>query len=54
MEELIDLIATNSPPSEISDNIKQILFAKSVERIDSIRPEVANSMFNRREEENEE
>jgi hypothetical protein len=49
MEELIDLIATNSPPSEISDNIKKILFAKSVERIESIRPEVANSMFNRSE-----
>jgi hypothetical protein len=45
MEELIDLIATQQPASEISDRIKNILFAKASEKIDSIRPEVAASMF---------
>ena len=45
MEELIDLIATQSSASEISDKIKEILYAKSAERIDSFRPEVATSLF---------
>ena len=45
MEELIDLIATQSSASEISDKIKDILYAKSAERIDSFRPEVATSLF---------
>lgn len=45
MEELIDLIATDSSPAEISDTIKNILFAKSAERIDSVKPLVGPSMF---------
>jgi hypothetical protein len=50
MEDLIDLIATDSAASQITDKIKDILFAKAAERIDSFRPEVANSMFNGDEE----
>lgn len=45
MEDLIDLIATDSAASEVTNSIKDILFAKAAERIDSFRPEVANSMF---------
>jgi hypothetical protein len=45
MEELIDLIATDGSPSNVSDAIKQLLYAKSSEKIDSIRPEVASVMF---------
>ena len=45
MEELIDLIATNSSSSEISDRIKDILYAKSADRIDYYRPEAAASLF---------
>lgn len=45
MEELIDLIATDGSPSDISDVVKQLLYAKSVEKIESIRPEVATMMF---------
>jgi hypothetical protein len=45
MEELIDLIATQQPATDISDKIKDILFAKASEKIDSIRPEVASSLF---------
>ena len=32
-------------PSQISDQIKDILFAKSAERIEAIRPNVASSIF---------
>jgi len=45
MEDLIDLIATDSAASQVTDKIKDILFAKSAERIDSFRPEVATTMF---------
>ena len=45
MEELIDLIATNSSASDITDNIKDLLYAKAAERIDNARPHVASAMF---------
>lgn len=45
MEDLIDLIATDSAASQVTSSIKDILFAKAAERIDSFRPEVANSLF---------
>lgn len=50
MEEIIDLIATDGSPSDISDMIKSALYAKSAERVDSARPEVAALMFNSEEE----
>lgn len=46
MENVIDLIATGRSASEISDSIKEILFSKSAEKIDRIRPEVSNQIFN--------
>lgn len=45
MEELIDLIATDGTPSDISDHIKNLLYARSAEKIDSVRPEIASMMF---------
>lgn len=45
MEELIDLIATNGSPSDVSDRIKELLYAKAAERVDAVRPEIANLMF---------
>jgi hypothetical protein len=45
MEELIDLIATQQPASDVSDKIKDILYTKAYEKVDSIRPEVASSLF---------
>ncbi|MEY3470473.1 MAG: Prochlorococcus phage [Actinomycetota bacterium] len=45
MEEVIDLIATDGSPSDISDKIKELLYSKSAEKIDSVRPEVASLMF---------
>lgn len=45
MEDLIDMIAADESPSQISDKIKEILFSKSAERIDELRPSVSQSMF---------
>ena len=45
MEELMDMIVADESPSNISDKIKELLFAKSAEKIDAFRPNVAASMF---------
>jgi hypothetical protein len=45
MEELLNMIAADESPSQISDKIKDLLFTKASERIDEVRPEVANSLF---------
>ena len=50
---IIDLLATGASSSEVSDAIKASLFAKSVEKIDSFRPAVANDMLGVGEEEGE-
>lgn len=41
----MDMILSDQSPSEVSDKIKQILFAKSAEKINAVRPEVATSLF---------
>ena len=45
MEDLIDLIATDGSASDVSDRIKDVLYAKSAERIDQLKPAVANLVF---------
>ena len=45
MEDLMDMILTDESPSQISDTIKSALFAKSAERVDAFRPDVAATMF---------
>jgi len=46
MDELMDLLVKDDAnASQISDKIKDILFAKSAESIETIRPQVAASVF---------
>ena len=45
MDNVIDLIATDASASEISDKMKELMYAKASERIEAIRPTVAQSMF---------
>ena len=45
MDELIDLIATDKSPSDITDQIKDVLYAKASERIVSQKTDIAASMF---------
>jgi hypothetical protein len=45
MEELINSIISDESPSTISDNIKNVLSLKAIEKIDQYRPEVAANMF---------
>ena len=45
MEELMNLLVKDESPSQISDGIKDQLFARSAEKLQNIRPEVAASIF---------
>lgn len=50
MDDLMDMILSDESPSQISDKIKDMLFAKSSEKIDSFRPSVAANLFGEGEE----
>lgn len=54
MEDIVDLIATDSSAVDISDRIKEVLFAKASERIEGLRPQVALSMFDSETQEDQE
>tara|TARA_B100000965_G_scaffold20030_1_gene14938 strand:+ start:569 stop:751 length:183 start_codon:yes stop_codon:yes gene_type:complete len=45
MEDLVDLIATDASAADVSDKIKDILYAKSAERLQVAKPIVASQMF---------
>ena len=45
MDELMNLIIADESPSEISDSIKNQLFAKAGARVDAVKPDVANAMM---------
>ena len=45
MDELMNLMIADESPSEISDSIKNQLFAKAAARVDSLKPVVANAML---------
>ena len=49
MDELLDMIATDESPSQVSDKIKELLYTKASEKIDSFKPEVAISLFGKEE-----
>jgi hypothetical protein len=54
MDELMDMIVSDESPSQISDKIKDLLFAKSAERIDNFRPSISNTMFDMNDAQKEE
>lgn len=45
MNDLLDLMIEDESPSEISDTIKDILFAKAADKIEGYKPEVAQALF---------
>ena len=49
----MDMIVNDESPSQISDKLKDMLYAKSAEKIETARPVVANSLFGDQEVEDE-
>ena len=46
MDELMDMIASDESPYQISDKIKELLFSKTADKINDLKPIVASSLFN--------
>ena len=44
-QDLLDMIISDESSSNVSDKIKEILYAKSAGKIEGIRPEINNSML---------
>ena len=44
--ELMDMIAADESPSNISSKIKDLLYAKTAERVNSYKQTAANAIFN--------
>jgi|TARA_R110002012_G_scaffold295264_1_gene491706 hypothetical protein len=45
MEELMDLMVTGESSSEVSDKIKEILYAKAAERVENLKPNASAGLF---------
>ncbi len=53
MDDLIDLIATDKSAAEVTDTIKDVLYAKAAERIEAQKPDIASAMFDPTDDEAE-
>ena len=53
MDEIIDAIATDESPSEISQSLKDLIYQKAAERVEGLRPGAAAALFDGGEVENE-
>ena len=42
---VLDMIATDASPAEITDTLKSMLYAKSGERLEALKPYAAASVF---------
>ena len=51
---VLDLIATDSSPAEITDTLKSMIYAKAGEKIDGMKGYAAASLFGQEPEETEE
>tara|TARA_B100000214_G_scaffold8097_1_gene5901 strand:- start:18 stop:197 length:180 start_codon:yes stop_codon:yes gene_type:complete len=45
MENIIDMIAMDSEPAKVSDELKDLLYQKAAKRVEDIRPGIGNAMF---------
>lgn len=52
--DLLDLLMTDNSAEKVSDKIKEILYTKSAEKINSYRPIIARSMFDNLQSNDEE
>ena len=51
MENIIDMIAMDSEPAKVSDELKDLLYQKAAKRVEDLRPEIGNAMFDEIEDE---
>ena len=51
MENIIDMIAMDSEPAKISDELKDLMYQKAAKRVEDLRPVMGNAMFDKIEDE---
>ena len=51
MENIIDMIAMDSEAAKISDELKDLLYQKAAKRVEDLRPEMGNALFDKIEDE---
>ena len=51
MENIIDMIAMDSEAAKISDELKDLMYQKAAKRVEDLRPEIGNVMFDEIEDE---
>ena len=49
MDDLMDMMVDDASSSAISDKIKEILYTKSAEKVDAVRPTVGAGLFGEEE-----
>jgi|TARA_B100002051_G_C16436802_1_gene486940 hypothetical protein len=49
--ELVDMMIDGAKPSEMQDAVKDLLIMKAADKVDELKPQVANSLFGAPEEE---
>ena len=49
--ELVDMMINGAKPTEVQDAVKDLLIMKAADKVDEMRPQVANSLFGAPEEE---
>ena len=54
MDELMDLLVKDESPNQISDKIKDLLYAKTAEKVTAVRPQVVSNLFDHESEVEEE
>ena len=45
MEDIVDLIATDASAADITDSLKDHLYARSAGRIEALKPDIAGQSF---------
>ena len=45
MDDLMDAIVANDSPSKVSDAIKDMLYSRTADKVDALKPDIASSMF---------
>jgi len=45
MDELMDLLVKDESPTQISDAIKDMLYARTAEKVSAARPGIMNTVF---------
>ena len=49
--ELVDMMIDGAKPSEMQDAVKDLLIMKAADKVDELKPQVANSLFGTPEQE---